>query len=80
MSFIVLRQVTWTCELFIAQRAFMMLRLGVLLPPSHRPKDLVIVDIESVRNRTLHRGGGEVLGREDLFGGDTYSLSILVTD
>ena len=51
-----LRQVTGTLELFLADLASMYLRLGILLPTCHRPKGLLVID-ESFRHRTLHRGG-----------------------
>ena len=75
----VLRQVARTLELLVAQRALMNLRLGVLLAPCHRPEDVILIDID-LRHWTLCRRGGELLGREDVVGSDTYSLSVLVTD
>jgi hypothetical protein len=80
MSLEVLGEVTRPLELLIAQRALMNLRFGVLLTPGHRPEDVIfVVVVEGVRHRTLHRGGGQLLRREDLIGGDTYSLPILLT-
>lgn len=55
MSLKVLRQVTWTLELFVAQRALMNLRLGVLLAAGHRPEDVIFIIVdEGVRHWTLH--------------------------
>ena len=79
MSLEVLGEVARPLELLIAQRALVNLRFGVLLTPGHRPEDVIFVVVEGVRHRTLHRGGGQLLGREDLIGGDTYSLPILLT-
>ena len=80
MSLEMLSEVAWTLELFVAQRALMNLRFGVLLPPGHRAEGIVIVIVvEGVRHWTLHRRGSDLFLREDLAGGDTYSLSILLT-
>ena len=75
----VLGQVTWTLELLVAQRALVNLRFGILLTPSHRPEDVILVDVD-VFHRTLHRGRRNILRREDLVGGNTYSLSVSVTN
>ena len=56
-----LGEVAWTLELLVAQRAFMYLWLGVLLPPSHGTEDLIFVDVNIFRHWTLHRGRGDVL-------------------
>lgn len=74
-----LGQVAWTLELFVAQRAFVNLRFGVLLPPGHGPEDLIFVGVDVVIHGTLRRHRGDILWREFLAGGHTYSLSILMT-
>jgi hypothetical protein len=79
MSLEVLGEVARTLELLVAQRAFMYLRFGVLLPPGHRPEGVIIIVGEGVRHLTLHRCGGHLLLGEDLAGGNTYSLAILLT-
>ena len=80
MSLEMLSQVAWPLELLVTQGAFMYLRLGVLLTPSHRSEDVIFVVVEGVGHWTLHRGRSDVLRREDLVGGDTYSLPVLMTD
>ncbi len=80
MGLEVLGQVARPLELLVAQRAFMNLRFGVLLPTSHRPEDLIVVKVDGISHRTLHRGGGEVLRREDLTCRQTYRLPVLMTN
>jgi hypothetical protein len=79
MSLEVLGEVAGTLELFITQRALMNLRFGVLLTPCHRPEDVILVDVD-VFHRTLHGARRNIIRREDLVGGETYSLAVLVTD
>ena len=78
-----LGQITWALELLVAavDVASMDLRLGVLLPPSHGPEDVIIlIGVKVKGHGTLHRRRSDVLSRELVAGGDTYSLAVPVTN
>ena len=75
-----LGEVARTLEFLVTKRTLMDLRLGVFLASSHGPEDVILVDVEGLRHGTLHRCRGDVLRRNDLVGGDTYSLPVLMTD
>ena len=69
-------QVAWSFEFFVTEFASVNLRLGVLLPPGHGTKDVIIVFIIDI-DVTLHRRGGRELFLGDgLACGDTYSLAV----
>jgi hypothetical protein len=75
VGFDVLRQITRSLELFLTKFTGMDLRLGILLPPGHRPEGFIIIDIELCG--TLHRRSrGKFCLGEFLAGSDRYNLSV----
>jgi hypothetical protein len=82
MCLYMLRQVTWTLELFltIGFRACVDLWLGILLAPGHRAEHFIVVGINIIGHMTFHGGSGDLLLRKREACGDTYSLAVLVTN
>ena len=71
-------QVTRPLEFFVAQGAFMNLRLGTLLAPCHRTEGFIFIGVD-VGHVPLHRRSGKVLWRDLATGGNTYGLPVCPT-
>jgi len=73
-------QVTWPLELLVAKAALMYFGLGVLLPPGHGAKDIIVFSVDIRHGPLAGRGGRKFLCRQDLACSDTYGLAILAPD